>query len=34
MNREREGSRDGIQESTGFSKNVKKSSPLIIRDKE
>jgi hypothetical protein len=34
MNWEREGSRDGIQESTGFNKNVKKSGPLIIGDKE
>jgi hypothetical protein len=32
-NREREGSRDGTQESAGFSKNVKKSGLLIMGDK-
>ena len=29
-----QGSRNGIQESTGFNKNVKKSGPLIIGDKK
>jgi hypothetical protein len=32
-NRGREGSRDGTQESAGFSKNVKKSGPLIMGDR-
>jgi hypothetical protein len=32
-NRGREGSRNGIQESTGFNKNIKKSGLLTIRDK-
>ncbi len=33
MNRGREGSRDNIQESASFNKNVKESGPLIIGDK-
>jgi hypothetical protein len=32
-NRGREGSRDGTQESAGFSKNVKKSGPLMMGDR-
>jgi hypothetical protein len=33
VNREREESRDNLQESIGFNKNIMKSSPLIIEDR-
>ena len=31
--RAREGSRNGLKESPGFNKNIKKSGPLIIGDR-